>query len=311
MMNDILVTVLMPVYNAMPYLPAAIDSILNQSEKKIIFLIIDDGSTDGSIEYLEKISNSLIKVYYRSHEGIIKTLNFGLEKVETKYVAIMDADDVSDPERIRSQVQFLERNTSYCAVGTSVKYIGENENGRSWRVLMPENDKTIKIGLLKRRFVLVHSSIMMRTKSVKNVHAYNEDSFPNPDFDLFLRLVHEGMLYNLSSVYHKIRFHKESHTSNNISAVAKQLFFSRGDRNDNNSLSENLISFKRKLNFFEELNLSSNTLSLYLYRNGVINFVNDSMFLGLLQILIAGLIRPDKGFYFITKKLFQKDFQRD
>src|SRR5271154_5570363 len=100
-------TVMMPVYNAMPYLPAAVNSILGQSLQDFKFQIIDDGSTDGSREYLEGLRDTRIRLDSQHHSGLQSVLNRSLELVETCLYARMDADDVAHPERLAIQCAFM------------------------------------------------------------------------------------------------------------------------------------------------------------------------------------------------------------
>ena len=97
----------MPVHNAMPYLKEAVQSILAQTFPSFKFLIINDGSTDGSAAFLESLRDSRIQLIHQPNRGLGFTLNKGLEYCKTEFIARMDADDVSLPNRLAEQLTFL------------------------------------------------------------------------------------------------------------------------------------------------------------------------------------------------------------
>ena len=114
MQNEIsgpLVTVLMPVFNAEKYLRLAIDSVLNQSYSYFEFLIIDDGSTDQSAQIIRSYSDPRIRFLQNEcNLGLVTTLNRGIESSQGQYLARMDADDISYPQRLEKQVALLNIN---------------------------------------------------------------------------------------------------------------------------------------------------------------------------------------------------------
>lgn len=104
------VSVVMSVYNGELFLKEAIDSILSQTYKKFEFIIIDDGSTDGSLNIINEYSDERIKILVNpKNEGLIFSLNKGIELALGTYIVRMDADDISLPQRIEEQVSFSEK----------------------------------------------------------------------------------------------------------------------------------------------------------------------------------------------------------
>lgn len=299
-MDEILITVIMPVYNEVKYLPSAINSILNQTEQRFFLFIIDDGSTDGSREYLKKITSDKIKVYFPRRQGLIKTLNFGLSLVETPYVAIMDADDISHPLRLERELGLLQLNSGISLVGTSAEYIGDNDKGRSIRIKMPTEDYEIKDGLKKGQFVIIHSTMMARRSLFEKLNGYSEKSFPNPDYDLFLRAVSFGKFANITELYSKVRFHKESHTFKMFPQIIKNLSESI-EHNDYN-LRQSIIK-----NYFRNFKIQIQKSSIGVYRKGVLNYVNDRVLVGVLLILLSGIINPLRGMNFLRNKISFRD----
>lgn len=120
MLNKNLVTVLMPVYNGEKYIKEAIDSILCQTFKNFEFLIINDGSTDSSVEIIKSYRDSRIRLLINEHNlGLIGTLNIGLKEARGKYIARMDQDDISMPERLERQIAYLDTQYEVGLLGTT------------------------------------------------------------------------------------------------------------------------------------------------------------------------------------------------
>ena len=115
-----LITVLMPVYNGAKYLNEAIDSILNQTFSDFELLIIDDGSTDQSIDLIKAYNDPRIKlIVNKKNIGQSATLNKGLELARGKYIARMDQDDISMPERLKKQMGFMDEYPKFAVPGCS------------------------------------------------------------------------------------------------------------------------------------------------------------------------------------------------
>lgn len=127
-MNEPLVTLLMSVYNGEKYLREAIESILNQTYRNIEFLIINDASTDNSAKIIQSYTDK--RICFFSNETNLKltaSLNKGIDLAQGKYIARMDADDVSLPVRIEKQVAFMEQHPQVGLCGTYVQNIGMND----------------------------------------------------------------------------------------------------------------------------------------------------------------------------------------
>ena len=124
------ISVIMPVYNTpVPILKEAVDSILNQTFQDFEFIIIDDCSSDGSWEYLSSLRDSRIKLFRNTTNlGIAKTLNIGFRHAKGKYIARMDSDDVSMPDRLRRQFNFMERHPDVMVCGANTQNFGSPPN---------------------------------------------------------------------------------------------------------------------------------------------------------------------------------------
>lgn len=196
-----LLTVLMPVYNTAPYLAEAMLSILSQSYRDFEFLIIDNGSTDASPEIIRSFKDSRIRVVrLDKNVGPPPALNFGLREIKTKYIARMDADDVSLPNRLSAQVAFLEKHPEFVLVGSQYRTV--NATGRvSSALALPTTLNNIRWKLMFNA-PFVHSAVVLRTEIIKALDGYNECFRYAADFDLWSRLVRNNYkVANLSKVY--------------------------------------------------------------------------------------------------------------
>lgn len=210
-----LLSVIMPVYNTEKYLKESIESILNQSYKDFEFIIINDGSTDNSLNIINNYAqlDGRIKVISRENKGLVYSLNEGLNIAKGKYVARMDADDVSLPERLKKQVDFLEKHKEIDILATKASVIGDatevikSKNEEKLNMLFKSEDAR-KI-LLNYWYCLAHPSIMFRKSILEKLQGYKE--YKSEDLDLWLRALKANFkIYKLNEKLIEYRIHKES-----------------------------------------------------------------------------------------------------
>lgn len=202
-----LLTVGLPVYNAMPYLPEAVDSILNQTLKDFRLLVIDDGSTDNSATYLKMIKDPRVKVIHQENRGLGTTLNRAIELCETKYMARMDSDDVMAPSRLEEQLKYMEQHEDVVMLGTRLAFIVKDRIIKAFNV--PLEHKNINSRLMTGKAGVCHPSLMFRTQGIKATGGYRI-SGAGQDIDLCLRLCEIGRVANLDRVLHYYRVHENS-----------------------------------------------------------------------------------------------------
>src|SRR3972149_8043921 len=128
------VTVLMTVYNGMPYLPPAVDSVFAQTLRDWRLVIVNDGSTDGTADYLSALGDPRVPVLHQENQGTAAAANHGLAHCDTEFVARMDSDDVSLAARLEKQRDFLQAHPEVGLVGTQVAPLGARRAGRSLRL---------------------------------------------------------------------------------------------------------------------------------------------------------------------------------
>lgn len=208
-----LVSIILPVYNSEKHLREAIDSILNQTYTNFELIVIDDGSTDGSISIIQSYKDNRIILYKNStNTGLVKTLNAALKLCSGTYIARMDGDDICLPDRISSQTDYLNNNPNVTMVDCIMEYI--DENGLR---LNKYNSSTISPQSIKYNLpysnVLGHSSIMMRKEPYLH-YGYRHTDFE--DYDLWLRMVNDGLvIHKLPQALLLYRIHFNSYTTSN------------------------------------------------------------------------------------------------
>jgi glycosyltransferase involved in cell wall biosynthesis len=201
----------MSVYNARPYVRDAVQSILDQSLSSFEFIIIDDGSIDGSGELLERMQrdDARIRLVRRENRGLIASLNEGLRLVTTPFVARMDADDRSLPQRLEVLERFLLTHPDAAAVSSG--FVIADQRGREMiEVQRPTEDHEIQGAMIRGISLLAHAAAMIRVDALRQVGGYRESAAYVEDLDLWLRLGEMGRLYNVRDVLYVIREHAMS-----------------------------------------------------------------------------------------------------
>ena len=201
------ISVIMAVYNGEKFLRQAIDSILNQTLGDFEFIIINDGSTDDTQNILESYSDPRIDLYQHENIGLTKSLNRGLKEAKGRYIARMDADDISYPHRFKKQFDFLEKNNEYAVVGSFVKAI-DCKSKIIYTIEKPVSDKEIKEHL-KNDNCIAHGSAFFRKKCIFDVGLYDESIKTAQDYDLFLRLSEKYRLANIPEYLYGWREHDQ------------------------------------------------------------------------------------------------------
>jgi glycosyltransferase involved in cell wall biosynthesis len=224
-MNRPLVSIVMPVYNAEKYLRMAIESILNQSYTNLEFIVVNDGSTDNSKAIILSYQDARIRFFENSVNcGIVATRNRGLEEVKGKYIAVLDSDDISLPERLRLQVEFLEKNPDYGMCGSYFQTI--DENGQLLKkAQFPTNDKDLRSNIIIHNCIC-HSTVMMRSDLAKEIK-YETGFDVIEDYVLWYKISQRAKIINLPvyTTYYRIHGNNVSTTRNNhMYNVVKKLY---------------------------------------------------------------------------------------
>jgi len=203
-MHEPLVSVVLPVYNGEKYLAEAIDSILNQTYINFEFIIINDGSVDNSLEIIKSYEDQRIVLISRENRGLIASLNEGIQKAKGKYIARMDADDISMPKRLEKQVYFMENNLDIGISGSWVEIFGEVEKNKVWK--LSTQDSILKIKLLFA-VPFAHPSVIIRKSIMENfLLSYDGAYIHAEDYKLWVDFSTYAKMANIPKVLLKYRY---------------------------------------------------------------------------------------------------------
>jgi glycosyltransferase involved in cell wall biosynthesis len=207
----------MSVHNGEKYLTDAIESILNQTAPHFFFLIINDASTDATSVILNKYAAQDARITILTNEiplGLTVSLNRGIEQIVTPYVARMDADDVSLPERLEKQLAHMEAHPGTVALGGWVDPIdAKGQTTESpWFAQIRQYLDSVDIckALLLGYSIIVHPTVMLRTDTLRAIGGYRACFRYAQDYDLWLRLLPEGKLQVLPEALLRYRIHSHA-----------------------------------------------------------------------------------------------------
>lgn len=205
-------SVVLPVHNCRRYLAAAIASIRDQTVADFEFIIIDDGSTDGSDRIIDSaaLADPRIRVIRRPNTGIVGALNDGLALATGEFIARMDGDDIAEPGRFAAQLAALDDAPDIVALGCSTLII--DSSGAVVDLFQPPlaHDAIVDQLLQGNGAALVHPAVVFRRAALDVAGPYAPEFCKAEDLDLFLRIARVGRLANLPTPLLRYRLHPQS-----------------------------------------------------------------------------------------------------
>ena len=217
MMSNPKISVLMPAYNAEKYIAEAIESILNQTFKDFEFIIIDDCSTDGTYSIIQRYAkrdDRMIVLKNEKNLKICETLNKGIEIAKGKYIARMDADDWSYPDRLEKQFKFMEENPEIGISGGTMEVCDEKMkvlNQRKYNL----SDEEIRKKIF-RYSPFSHPLVIIKKDILDKASFYDHDLVYAEDYDLYFRIGNFSKFGNLKDVILKYRMLENNSTSEKL-----------------------------------------------------------------------------------------------
>ncbi len=202
------VTVLMSVLNGGAYFPAAVESVLSQSFGDFEFLIIDDGSSEPLMDVVSRFKDRRIVVHRQENMGLTRSLNKGLRMARGRYVARMDADDMSLPGRLEAQVGKMDGNDLLDMVGTFFDVVdGEGKLIERKELIV---DPIYRLWRLQFHNNYGHGSMMLRRASILDAGGYDESLRYAQDYELWSRVSRKDNTSIIPTVYYQYRLIEQS-----------------------------------------------------------------------------------------------------
>lgn len=203
------ISVLLSVYNDELYLKEAVESVLKQTFPDFEFIIVDDGSNDSTAAILNSFNdNRIVRIKNEKNIGLVKSLNRGLDVAKGEFIARMDADDISLPNRFLKQIEYLEKNHEVGVLGTQMKQI--DKNGNFIELLIPPSTHDLIVWKMLFGCSIYHATVMMRRDLVINVGGYDPSYKHIEDTELWSRLINVTRFANLQEPLFIRRWHADS-----------------------------------------------------------------------------------------------------
>lgn len=303
------ISVVMPAYNAEKYIAEAIDSILNQTFADFDFIIIDDCSSDRTAEIVKSYTDPRIRFYQNEHNmGVAATLNRGLDLATGEYIARMDSDDISYPERFEKQFDFMENNPEIAVLGAGIQMFSAKIGER----LFSESYNELKIDLLFAS-CFAHPAVMLRSKYFGNGKLEYDLSFNKmEDFDLWDRTAIVYPIASFPEVLLKYRIHPNQITQNYDDEYKKQLQMLKIRQISRLGLDNTASEFESYFSFCEgKFDTSSDNIyslarffNLIEEKNKSVSLYNEVLLKSTFKSIIKGLIEklPLKESFFCAAR---------
>lgn len=295
-------TIIMPVFNGEHYLKQAIESIITQTVSNWEFLIINDGSTDGSeriaLEYQEK--DNRVRVITIRNSGPAFALNIGLSESKGELIFIAHADDINLPNRLESQISAFTRDSSLSFCGSLVKYINYNGMviGKSTSKYIEE--KNITKDLFDKSFIsdIHHTTMAYRREILINNNGYDISCAVNEDVEIYSRLARKGYKWRvLNEVLVFYRIHQNAASVSKISKVRFHLGYLKNNHklsiSGNAVLSyEDYIKIYLKKSLFFKINRRRKDLSHVFYKKATCHYAGKKYFKSFWYLFYAAFLQP-------------------
>lgn len=223
------VSLLVTNYNNGKYLEEFFESVINSTVQPAEIIFVDDGSSDNSISEINKFQNKLSNlnlIIFEKNKGRAEALNIGKSACESKYILIIDPDDILLPKRIEKQFNFMENNPEIDVLGANVEYFLEDISNPLNLSNFPISDLEIKKTYKNGENGLLQPTIIIKAEILKKYDYKNIR--PGQDYELFARIAKDGYIFGgLKEPVNKMRVHKKSAVSTAKFSAFKQIFAER------------------------------------------------------------------------------------
>jgi glycosyltransferase involved in cell wall biosynthesis len=219
------VTVLVPVYNGASYLDATLTSLLAQTYQDFELLVIDDGSTDNSVEIIKSFSDPRIRMMQQENEGLCSTLNRGIQEARGEYIARSDQDDISFPHRLDREMTVADTYPEALSIFAYNTKIGGKHSWANSDKLTPTN--CVRVYDPIKDGCLLGSTMLARTSALREIGGFRERYYPVDDWDLECRLAEKGQVLVICELLVAYRFHRDASTYRVFSEMQQKRYWTK------------------------------------------------------------------------------------
>lgn len=209
----------MPVWNGERYLADAISSILDQTFADFEFIILDDGSTDGTVGIVRSFADPRIRLVQLKHGGIVTALNRGIAESRAEWIARMDCDDIAKPKRLAAQWEAVRRRQDAVVCHTAIETMGDSARVTPRQQHLPRTHAMLAIRMCLH-CPICHPTVLMRKRAVLRASGYVEEERHGEDYGLWSRLLSEGSYVALAQPLLRFRLHAESISQRKLAVQA-------------------------------------------------------------------------------------------
>lgn len=292
-----LISVILPVYNGVPYLDEAIKSILSQTYSNFEFIIINDGSTDNSLEIINRYKSidDRIKVISRENRGLIASLNEGIEKSEGTYIARIDQDDVSLPRRLEVQLNYMLKNHLDICGGDFTNIDAQNDVLQEHKVPKTESEIIIT---LATNMPFAHSCVMIKKSFLStNNLKYGLNGYRNAeDLDLWILMYENGAKFgNVDENILKYRILSSSMSRTNRKEIKEE-----SDRQFDSFIKNNRVDFENRFQILLKQKNISNAIQRdmmrAIIRYSLLTYKTNFIFKTILRLKMSNIVMGSLSF---------------
>ncbi len=282
------ISVLITSYNSEKFIDKALKSLINQTFKDFEIILIEDGSTDSTLEIINTFKDPRLKIYKKSNTGLIDSLNFGIKKCNSELIARFDSDDLCFKNRL--EMQYSNFNLNDSVLSSNAILINEKDEIIG-KTKFSSKESTIKKSLQNLNNCIIHPTVLINKNYLINSGSYNQHYKDAEDYELWLKISKFGKIKLIEEPLIYLRKHSSNISHLNLDS---QLFSSikallKSKLNDS-SITEEQISL-----FVEMLLKKDNSYKHYLNStNFLINNTSKNYYITLLRVLYKLLYKKNK-----------------
>ncbi len=211
-----LVSIILPVYNAEKFVEETINSILNQTYSNIELIIVEDCSTDNSLNIIKKFSDKRIKVFnFKENKGVAIARNYGVDKSEGEYLAFIDSDDIWKKDKLEKQMDFLQKNTQCNFVFSSYELINESGKKRNQIIY---SQKEVDYKFILRNTIISTPTVLLKKSGFTDISFENISTAE--DYSLWYKLLRDGEIaYGIKEPLVLVRKRSKSLSKNRLKVI--------------------------------------------------------------------------------------------